>query len=399
MNNGTPPFRADHVGSLLRPAELLRAREQRQQESISAEALRKIEDRSIRDIVRLQEEIGLQGITDGEYRRTIWHADFLRQIDGVSVKEGVADGEGVARRFQSGGQEIDRSPTRFYTTGPLRRSHGIETENFKYLASVTSRTPKLCIPSPTILHMRGGRDAVDSKAYPDMDRFFSDLAQVYRQEIRGLAELGCTYLQLDDPNMAYLCDEKMRENVTRIGEDPNELPRTYAKLINDCIADRPGNMTVCMHICRGNFRSAWAAEGGYDPVAEILFNEFKLDGFFLEYDSPRAGSFSPLRFVPKDKQIVLGLVTTKTGEMETADELKRRIDEAVRYVALEQLALSPQCGFSSTVLGNNITVEAEIAKLALVVRVAGGLGLGLSPVVFLLHAPHAIPRHSRRAHG
>ena len=314
MNNGTPPFRADHVGSLLRPAELLRAREQRQQESISAEALREIEDRSIRDIVRLQEEIGLQGITDGEYRRTIWHADFLRQIDGVSVKEGVADGEGVARRFQSGGQEIDRSPTRFYTTGPLRRSHGIETENFKYLASVTSRTPKLCIPSPTILHMRGGRDAVDSKAYPDMDRFFSDLAQVYRQEIRGLAELGCTYLQLDDPNMAYLCDEKMRENVSRIGEDPNELPRSYAKLINDCIADRPGNMTVCMHICRGNFRSAWAAEGGYDPVAEILFNEFKLDGFFLEYDSPRAGSFSPLRFVPKDKQIVLGLVTTKTGE-------------------------------------------------------------------------------------
>jgi len=314
MNNGTPPFRADHVGSLLRPAELLRAREQRQQESISAEALREIEDRSIRDVAKLQEEIGLQGITDGEYRRTIWHADFLRQIDGVSVKEGVADGEGVARRFQSGGQEIDRSPTRFYTTGQLRRSHGIETENFKYLASVTSRTPKLCIPSPTILHMRGGRDAVDSKAYPDMDRFFSDLAQVYRQEIRGLAELGCTYLQLDDPNMAYLCDEKMRENVSRIGEDPNELPRSYAKLINDCIADRPGNMTVCMHICRGNFRSAWAAEGGYDPVAEILFNEFKLDGFFLEYDSPRAGSFSPLRFVPKDKQIVLGLVTTKTGE-------------------------------------------------------------------------------------
>jgi 5-methyltetrahydropteroyltriglutamate--homocysteine methyltransferase len=299
MNNGTPPFRADHVGSLLRPAELLRAREQRQQESISAEALREIEDRSIRDVAKLQEEIGLQGITDGEYRRTIWHADFLRQIDGVSVKEGVADGEGVARRFQSGGQEIDRSPTRFYTTGPLRRSHGIETENYKYLASVTSRTPKLCIPSPTILHMRGGRDAVDSKAYPDMDRFFSDLAQVYRQEICGLAELGCTYLQLDDPNMAYLCDEKMRENVTRIGEDPNELPRTYAKLINDCIADRPGNMTVCMHICRGNFRSAWAAEGGYDPVAEILFNEFKVDGFFSNTIPHARGAFHPFASCPK----------------------------------------------------------------------------------------------------
>ena len=371
MSTETPPFRADHVGSLLRPPELLRARDERQQGNISAEALRAIEDRAIRDGAKLQEEIGLQGITDGEYRRTIWHADFLRQIEGVTVQEGVADAAGVARRFQSGGQEIERSPTRFCATGRLKRGHGIETDNFKYLASVTSRTPKLCIPSPTILHMRGGRDAVDKKAYPDMEGFFSDLAQVYREEIRGLAELGCTYLQLDDPNMAYLCDETMREGVRRIGEDPNELPRTYAKLINDCIAERPPNMTVCMHICRGNFRSAWAAAGGYDPVAEILFNEFKLDGFFLEYDSPRAGSFSPLRFVPKDKQIVLGLVTTKTGEMETADEIKRRIDEAARYLPLDQLALSPQCGFSSTVLGNNITVEAEIAKLALVVRVAG----------------------------
>ena len=370
MSEKIAPFRADHVGSLLRPPELLSAREQHQGGTLSSASLRDIEDRCIRDVAKLQEEIGLQGITDGEYRRTIWHADFLRQIEGVSVKEGVADGAGVARKFQSGGQEIERSPTRFYTTGRLERSRGIETDNFKYLASVTTRTPKLCIPSPTILHMRGGRDAVDKQAYPDMDRFYSDLAQVYREEIRALAELGCTYLQLDDPNMAYLCDEKMRESVRRIGEDPNQLPRIYAKLINDCIADRPANMTVCMHICRGNFRSAWAAEGGYDPVAEILFNEFKLDGFFLEYDSPRAGSFSPLRFVPKQKKIVLGLVTTKSGEMETADQLKRRIDEAAQYVPLEQLALSPQCGFSSTVLGNNISVDAEVAKLSLVVRVA-----------------------------
>ena len=370
MSEKIAPFRADHVGSLLRPPELLSAREQHQGGTLSSASLREIEDHCIRDVAKLQEEIGLQGITDGEYRRTIWHADFLRQIEGVSVKEGVADGAGVARKFQSGGQEIERSPTRFYTTGRLERSRGIETDNFKYLASVTTRTPKLCIPSPTILHMRGGRDAVDKQAYPDMDRFYSDLAQVYREEIRALAELGCTYLQLDDPNMAYLCDEKMRESVRRIGEDPNQLPRIYAKLINNCIADRPANMTVCMHICRGNFRSAWAAEGGYDPVAEILFNEFKLDGFFLEYDSPRAGSFSPLRFVPKQKKIVLGLVTTKSGEMETADQLKRRIDEAAQYVPLEQLALSPQCGFSSTVLGNNISVDAEVAKLSLVVRVA-----------------------------
>jgi 5-methyltetrahydropteroyltriglutamate--homocysteine methyltransferase len=370
MSEKIAPFRADHVGSLLRPPELLSAREQHQGGTLSSASLREIEDRCIRDVAKLQEEIGLQGITDGEYRRTIWHADFLRQIEGVSVKEGVADGAGVGRKFQSGGQEIERSPTRFYTTGHLERSRGIETDNFKYLASVTTRTPKLCIPSPTILHMRGGRDAVDKQAYPDMDRFYSDLAQVYREEIRALAELGCTYLQLDDPNMAYLCDEKMRESVRRIGEDPNQLPHIYAKLINDCIADRPANMTVCMHICRGNFRSAWAAEGGYDPVAEILFNEFKLDGFFLEYDSPRAGSFSPLRFVPKQKKIVLGLVTTKSGEMETADQLKRRIDEAAQYVPLEQLALSPQCGFSSTVLGNNISVDAEVRKLSLVVRVA-----------------------------
>jgi len=363
------PFRADHVGSLLRPPELLRAREQHQKGELSATALREVEDRSIRAAVKLQENIGLQGITDGEYRRTIWHADFLRQFAGVTVKEGVAE-QNVARRFKAGGQEIERTPTRFEITGRLERRSGVETVNFKYLRSVTQRTAKLCIPSPTILHMRGGRAAIDSQAYPDMDMFYADLARVYREEIHDLAQLGCTYLQLDDPNMAYLCDEKMRQGVRQIGEDPAQLPCTYAKLIHECIKDRPANMTVCMHICRGNFRSAWAAEGGYDPVAEVLFNEFKLDGFFLEYDSPRASSFAPLRFVPKDKKIVLGLVTTKTGEMETADEVKRRIEEAARYVPLEQLALSPQCGFSSTVLGNNLTVEAEIAKLSLVVRVA-----------------------------
>lgn len=364
------PFRADHVGSLLRPQELLQARERRQTGELSAAELRQIEDRCIRDVVKMQEDIGLQSITDGEYRRTIWHADFLRQINGVIVKEGVANESGVVRKFQSGDEEIERKPTRFEVAAGLKRSHGIETDNFKYLASVTHRTPKICIPSPTILHMRGGRDAIDRQAYPDMDGFYADLARVYREEIHALADLGCTYLQLDDPNLAYLCDEKMRDGVRHIGEDPNQLPLTYARLINECIKDRPANMTVCMHICRGNFRSAWAAEGGYDPVAEILFNEFKLDGFFLEYDSPRAGSFSPLRFVPRNKKIVLGLVTTKTGDLEKSEDIKRRIDEASRYVPLEQLALSPQCGFSSTVLGNNITVEAELAKLSLVVNVA-----------------------------
>lgn len=369
MTSGTPPFRADHVGSLLRPPELLHARAERERGKLSAATLREVEDRAIRAAVKLQENIGLQAITDGEYRRTIWHADFLRQFAGVTVKEGVAEQSG-ARKFKAGEQEIERTPTRFEITGRLERRSGIETENFNYLKSVTRRTAKQCIPSPTILHMRGGRGAIDRCAYPDVDMFFADLARVYREEIAALAQLGCTYLQLDDPNMGYLCDEKMRESVRRIGEDPEELPRTYAKLINECIKDRPADMTVCMHICRGNFRSAWAAEGGYDPVAEILFNEFELDAFFLEYDSPRAGSFAPLRFVPKNKKIVLGLVTTKTGEMETADEIKRRIEQASRYVPLEQLALSPQCGFSSTVLGNNITVDAEIAKLSLVVEVA-----------------------------
>jgi 5-methyltetrahydropteroyltriglutamate--homocysteine methyltransferase len=370
MAYGKPPFRADHVGSLLRPPELLLARVRHQKGDLTADGLREIEDRCIREVVKTQEDIGLKGITDGEYRRTIWHADFLRQIEGVTVKEGVAETAGVARRFQSGEKEIERSPTRFEITGRLKRSRGIETDNFKYLASVTSQTAKLCIPSPTILHMRGGRDAIDRHAYPDMEDFYVDLARVYREEIHALADLGCTYLQLDDPNLAYLCDEKMREGVRHIGEDPNQLPRTYARLINECIKDRPDNMTVCMHICRGNFRSAWAAEGGYDPVAETLFNEFKLDGFFLEYDSPRAGTFAPLRHVPKDKHIVLGLITTKTGALESADDVKRRIDEAGRYIPIEQLSLSPQCGFSSTVLGNNITVDAEIAKLSLAVRVA-----------------------------
>lgn len=372
------PFRADHVGSLLRPQELLQARESRQKGELSAEALREIEDRCIRDVVRMQEDIGLQSITDGEYRRTIWHADFLRQINGVIVKEGVAAQSGVARKFQSGNEEIERTPTRFEVTSRLKPMHGIEKENFKYLATVAKRTPKLCIPSPTILHMRGGRGAVDKIAYPDMEDFFADLAQVYREEIRALATVGCTYLQLDDPNLAYLCDDKMREGVRRIGEDPDELTHTYARLINESIKDRPDNMSVCIHICRGNFRSAWAAEGGYDPVSEVLFNEFKVDGFFLEYDSPRAGSFSPLRHVPRNKQVVLGLITTKTGELEPADDIKRRIDEAGRYVPIEQLGLSPQCGFSSVVFGNKITVADEIAKLSLVVRVAtevwGGVG-------------------------
>jgi 5-methyltetrahydropteroyltriglutamate--homocysteine methyltransferase len=363
-----PPFRADHVGSLLRPQELLRARQERQEDEISGAQLREIEDRCIQAAVKMQEEIGLKGITDGEYRRSLWHADFLRKIEGVTVKEGVSAESG--RQFQGGQKGLQRSPTRFEIKTRLRRVCGIETENFKFLNSVTNRTAKLCIPSPSILHFRGGRKAVSEQAYPDMDEFFADLARVYREEIRDLAEVGCTYLQIDDTNLAYLCDPKMRKSALDMGEDPERLPHTYANLINECIKQRPATMTVCTHLCRGNFASAWVAEGGYDPIAEVLFNELKVDGYFLEFDSPRAGNFTPLRYLPRGKRLNLGLVTTKSGELERADDLKRRIDEASKYVPLDQLGISPQCGFSSTVLGNQLTTDEQVAKLKLVVQVA-----------------------------
>ena len=370
-----PPFRADHVGSLLRPPELLRAREEHKENEISAADLHAIENRCIRSVIKMQEEIGLEGITDGEYRRSLWHADFLKKIEGVKIKEGLAEGAG--RRFQGGEKNLQRSPTRFEVTAPLKRTAGIETENFKFLASATTRTAKVTIPSPSVLHFRGGRKAVSQKAYPDMEQFFADLARVYREEIQALAALGCTYLQIDDTNLAYLCDPKMRKAALDMGEDPGKLPHTYVKLINDCIKNRPSTLTVCTHLCRGNFQSAWVAEGGYDPVAEVLFNELNVDGYFLEFDSPRAGNFTPLRAMPRGKRLNLGLVTTKVGTLEKADDLKRRIDEASRYVPIDQLGISPQCGFSSTVLGNKLTIAEEIAKLKLVVRVAQEMWGGL----------------------
>jgi 5-methyltetrahydropteroyltriglutamate--homocysteine methyltransferase len=367
-NHRKPPFRADHVGSLLRPPELLEGREKNQKGQVSDVELRQIEDNCICDVVKMQEDVGLEGITDGEYRRSLWHADFLRKIEGVTVIEGLAPEAG--RAFQGGDADLQRSPTRFEVTGRLGRPHGIETDNFKFLNSVTTRTAKLCIPSPSVLHFRGGRRSVDRRSYPVMDEFFADLARVYREEIKELAGLGCTYLQIDDTNLAYLCDPKMRDSARRIGEDPDKLPLTYANLINECLKDRPAMMTVCTHLCRGNFASAWVAEGGYDPVAEVLFNELKVDGYFLEFDSPRAGTFMPLRYLPKGKRLNLGLVTTKTGQLEHADDLKRRIDEASKFVPMEQLGIAPQCGFSSTVLGNKLTVADQIAKLRLVVEVA-----------------------------
>ena len=363
-----PPFRANHVGSLLRPPELLGAREKHQKGELSTPELREVEDRCIREAVKMQEDVGMQGITDGEFRRTLWHADFLSQFDGIKVVEGLLPDS--ARHFQNRDLDVQRSPTQFVVTGKLAHARGIETENFRFLASITQQTPKQCIPSPTLVHFRTGRGGVDKTAYPDMKDFFSDLARVYREEIAELAAAGCKYLQIDDVNFAYLCDPKMRDGAKKIGEDPDKLPLLYANLINECIKDRPADMTVCTHLCRGNFRSSWVAEGGYDPVAEVLFNALEVDGYFLEFDTPRAGNFAPLRYLPKGKKLILGLVTSKTGELEKPDDLKRRIDDASKYVSLDQLGISPQCGFSSTVLGNKLTIDDQIAKLRLIVQVA-----------------------------
>ena len=361
-----PPFRADHVGSLLRPPALRQAREARQRNELAAADLARIENEAIRAVVRLQEEIGLKSITDGEFRRGSWSRDFIERIAGVTIVPGQ-----IKVRFHTDEGAIDAAPPGTRVAGKLGRTRPIFVDHFKFLKSVTRATPKMTLPSPTMLHFRGGRKAIDETAYPDMALFYADLARVYAEEIADLAAAGCRYLQIDETNFAYLCDDTLRRQVgANIGEDPAKLPQTYADLLNRSIAGRPKDMAVCIHICRGNNQSAWVAEGGYDPVAEVLFNAIDVDGYFLEYDSPRAGDFKPLRYVPKGKIVVLGLVTTKLPQLETKDELKRRIDEAARYVPLDQLALSPQCGFSSTDQGNKVTVEDEIAKLRLVVEVA-----------------------------
>jgi 5-methyltetrahydropteroyltriglutamate--homocysteine methyltransferase len=360
-----PPFRADHVGSFLRPAPLLEAREKFQKKEITKTVLREAEDRAIRDVVRFQEDLGLRGITDGEFRRTYFHIDFLEQLEGVETKGGIA----VSFRSASG--KVDFAPPVMHVTKRLRHVRPIQLADFEFLKSATGRLPKVTIPSPTMLHFRGGRQAISRDAYPELEpRFYDDVAACYRAELKALGDAGCRYVQLDDTNLAYLCDPKMREGAKQRGDDPTELPRRYARLINAAIAQRPAGMKVCVHLCRGNFRSAWAAEGGYEPVAEALFNELAVDGYFLEYDDARSGDFSPLRFVPKDKTVVLGLVSTKVGTLESKDELKKRIAEATRFLSAEQLCLSPQCGFSSTVHGNEIARENQAAKLRLVVETA-----------------------------
>ena len=361
----TPPFRADHVGSLLRPKELVDAREKKKQGEISADALRQAEDKAIRDVVKLQEDVGLKVATDGEFRRTFWHVDFL-----VSFANVVMVPPSIKASFHTHTGDIQFAPPGIRIDGKLSRPHPIFVDHFKFLKSVTKVTPKMTIPAPSNMHFRGGRKAIDAKAYPDLGEFYADLARVYNEEVKDLAAAGCRYLQIDEVNFAYLCDPKLREQVQNIGSDPNTLPKTYAKLINDSIAGKPADMVTAMHLCRGNFRSAWVAEGGYEPVADVLFNEINVDAYFLEYDDERSGDFAPLRFVPKGKTVILGLVTTKLSALETKDALKRRIEEAAKHCPLDQLALSPQCGFSSTIEGNDVSVADEVAKLKLVVDTA-----------------------------
>jgi 5-methyltetrahydropteroyltriglutamate--homocysteine methyltransferase len=363
----TPPFRADHVGSLLRPPELLRARERHAAGEIDDAELHGIEDEAIRGVVRLQEDAGLQSATDGEFRRASWHMDFIYQLGGVTK---VMDSS-LKVQFHNEQGEIEFAPPSLYIGSRISLEQTIFGDAFQFLkAQVSGSTPKLTVPSPSMVHYRGGRASIDEELYPDIEQFWSDLVGAYAEEVRRLGELGCTYLQFDDTSLAYLNDPRQRDHVASIGGDPEHQHEFYIRHINEALAGRPEGMTVTTHMCRGNFRSSWAAEGGYDFVAEALFGELGVDGFFLEYDDERSGSFEPLRFVPKGKQVVLGLVTTKRPELEDKDTLKRRIEEASRYVDIDQLCLSPQCGFSSTVEGNLLTQEDEIAKLALIVETA-----------------------------
>jgi 5-methyltetrahydropteroyltriglutamate--homocysteine methyltransferase len=355
-----PPFRADQVGSLLRPATLANARDRHRRGEISAVELRQVEDEAIRDVVRRQESIGLQAVVDGELRRDYWHIDFLRQLDGVTVLAPSGP------RFHGS----DEQPPIATVTGRVGCSTPIMADDFAFLRSVTSRVPKYTIPSPSMLHLRGGRNGISRAVYPELDEFWIDAAGAYRRAIHHLADRGCTYLQLDDVSFAYLCDPKIRDACRANGDDPDALPAAYARAINLALSDRPPGMTISMHTCRGNFKSSFVASGGYDPIVEAMFS-IDVDAFFMEFDSDRAGGFEPLRLLPAGRKVVLGLVTTKHGSIEDADTLKRRIDEAARHVPLENLCLSPQCGFASTHHGNAVSEAEQWRKLELIVSVAG----------------------------
>lgn len=367
-----PPFRADHVGSLLRPQRLLDMRDRFFKGEATAAELRAVEDECIAEVVERQEAVGLEGITDGEFRRTYFHVDFLEKLDGVVVEEG----DFVASFRKDDGGEVGFKPPTMKVVEKIRHSRPIQGADFDFLKSRVRATPKVSIPSPSMLHFRGGRKAVSEVVYPEMDAFFADLAAAYREELADLADRGCRYVQLDDTNLAYLCDDTIREATRARGEDPDALPRLYCRLINESIRGLPDDMAVTIHLCRGNYRSAWVAQGGYEPVAEILFNELEVDGYFLEYDDARSGDFAPLRFVPRGKTVVLGVMTSKKPELESKDFLKSKVAEAARLVPMEQLALSPQCGFSSTVHGNELSHDDQWRKLERLVETANELWPG-----------------------
>jgi 5-methyltetrahydropteroyltriglutamate--homocysteine methyltransferase len=364
MQRTAPPFRADHVGSLLRPASLKEAREKRARGEISAAALTEAEDRAVEDVIRKQEGVGLKSITDGEFRRASWNYDFLERLAGVESYSGERK-----IKFNASGPQPRAILLRVvgklggYAPHPM-------VGHFKFLKAHTRQTAKVTIPSPSSLHFRYGRDAVPEALYPAMEDFYRDLGASYAKAIGAFAGAGCRYLQLDEVNLAYLCDPALREHVTARREDPATLPAIYAGMINAAIAGIPPDMAITMHLCRGNFRSSFVASGGYEPVAETLFNAINVHGYFMEYDSDRAGGFEPLRFVPKGKMVVLGLVTSKAGALEKKDDIRRRIDEAAKYVPLDQLCLSPQCGFASTEEGNVITEDEQWAKLRMIVEIA-----------------------------
>ncbi|RCW46987.1 5-methyltetrahydropteroyltriglutamate--homocysteine methyltransferase [Halopolyspora algeriensis] len=363
----TPPFRADHVGSLLRPPALLDARKRLAEGEITRQQLREFEDEAITDVVAMQEEIGLSSATDGEFRRSAWHMDFLYQLDGISRN----DDSRLTVRFHNADGDIEFTTPEMRISGRIGLGRTIFTDDFTALAQrTTTAVPKLTLPSPGMVEYRSGRAAIDESVYPDLDAFRADLAAAYAAEIRALGELGCRYLQLDDTSLAYLNDPDQRAQFAARGGDPQTQHLRTIELMNAALAGRPDGMAVTTHMCRGNYRSSWAAEGSYEFVAEALFGELDVEGFFLEFDDERSGGFEPLRFVPRDKVVVLGLVTTKRGELESKDALKRRIEEATRYIDLDQLCLSPQCGFASTHEGNALTVEQEIAKLRLVTETA-----------------------------
>jgi len=356
--------RAHHVGSFIRPENLIAARKAVEAGTMSAAQLQPIQEAAIRDVVRMQEDLGLKVVTDGEYNRGSWQRDFLLEFANVTTVPSK-----IAVKFHTKEGDRENAPPSLKVVGKIGHPHGIFVEDFKFLKSVSKTTPKVTFPSPSTLHFRGGRDAVDQTAYPDISQFYDDVARVFREEIADLAASGCRYIQIDEVNLAYLCDPALRAQARSFGEDPEQLPKTYARVLNNTVAQVPKDMVVSMHLCRGNFAGAWVAEGGYDPIAELLFNGINVDVYYLEYDSARAGGFEPLRFLPKGKIAVLGIMTTKDRHLESKDELKRRIDEAAKFAPLEQLALSPQCGFSSGIGGNVMTIEEEVAKLRRLVEV------------------------------